>query len=68
MGVGVCYHVVHIYERCVSDWFPVWGCLAVCKHTGSVNVEMKFLKGFVVISSDLADCIVWVKCTTYEEC
>ena len=34
----------------------------------SVNVEMKFLKGFVVISSDPVDCIVWVKCTTSAEC
>ena len=38
------------------------------KHTGSVNVEMKVLEGFVVISSDPVDCIVWVKCTTSAEC
>ena len=46
----------------------VWVGITVCKHTESVNVEMKFLESFVVISSDPVDCIVWVKCTNSAEC
>ena len=44
----------------------MWGCLAV-KHIGSVNVEMKFLKRFVMIGASYTSCIVWVKCTTSAE-
>ena len=37
------------------------------KGAKSVNVEMKFLKGFVVISSDPGDYLLWVKLYTSAE-
>ena len=46
----------------------VWVDITVCKHTESVNVEMKFRKSFVMISASYTSCIVWVKCTTSAEC
>ena len=46
---------------CVMPKHSVWFGIAVCKHTESVNVEMKFLKRFVTISASYTSCIVWVK-------
>ena len=52
---------------CVMPKHCVWVGIAV-KHTGSVSVEMKFLKCFVMIGASYTSCIVWVKCTTSAEC
>ena len=52
---------------CVMPKHSVWVGIAV-KHTGSVNVEMKFLKCFVMIRASYTDCIVWVKCASSAEC
>ena len=72
----MCYQVVASRDGsphpcptvCVMPKHSVWVGIAVCKHTESVSVEMKFLEGFVVISSVQVDCILWVKCTTSAEC